>query len=83
MATNTARRVALVFTHHLESAGDRPRGCRTGNHGLPRFRRASFATAYPFGQVFLADPAVPVDVRLDASNPLIPSNADERPLRFS
>jgi len=31
-----------------------PRGCRTGNHGLPRFRRASFAAAYPFGQVLLS-----------------------------
>lgn len=54
-----------------------PRGCRTGNHGLPRFRRASFATAYPFGQVLLSDPAVPVDVRLEAFNPLIPANADD------
>jgi non-lysosomal glucosylceramidase len=54
-----------------------PRGCRTGNHGLPRFRRASFATAYPFGQVFLSDPAVAVDVRLQAFNPLIPGNADD------
>jgi uncharacterized protein (DUF608 family) len=54
-----------------------PRGCRTGNHGLPRFRRASFAAAYPFGQVLLFDPDVPVDVRLEAFNPLIPGNADD------
>jgi non-lysosomal glucosylceramidase len=54
-----------------------PRGCRSGNHGLPRFRRASFAAAYPFGQVMLSDPAVPVAVRLEAFNPLIPGNADD------
>ena len=29
------------------------------NHGLPRFRGAAFATAYPFGQVILSDPDVP------------------------
>ena len=54
-----------------------PRGCRTGNHGLPRFRHASFAAAYPLGQVLLSDPAVPVDVRLEAFNPLIPGDADD------
>jgi uncharacterized protein (DUF608 family) len=54
-----------------------PRGSRSGNHGLPRFRRATFATAYPFGQVRLSDPDVPVDVRLEAFNPLVPGNADD------
>jgi len=36
------------------------------NHGLPRFRDCSFAAAYPLGQVFLSDPDMPVDVRLEA-----------------
>ncbi len=31
------------------------------NHGLPRFRRCTFAAAYPLGQVRLLDPDVPVD----------------------
>ncbi len=47
------------------------------NHGLPRFRHSSFAAAYPFGQVFLSDSKMPVDVRIDAFNPLIPGDADE------
>jgi len=51
-------------------------GCRTPNHGLPHFRRCTFAAAYPFGQVFLSDPAVPVEVRLEAFNPLIPADAE-------
>jgi non-lysosomal glucosylceramidase len=41
--------------------------------GLPRFRRCRFETAYPFGQVILSDPDVPVQLRLQAFNPLIPA----------
>lgn len=51
-------------------------GSRAANHGLPRFRQASFAAAYPLGQVFLEDPLVPVAVRLQAFNPLVPADAD-------
>jgi non-lysosomal glucosylceramidase len=46
------------------------------NHGLPRFRDCSFAAAYPFGQVILSDPDVPLDVRIQAYNPLVPGDAD-------
>ncbi|HVY75733.1 MAG TPA: GH116 family glycosyl-hydrolase [Puia sp.] len=46
------------------------------HHGLPRFRHASFDAAYPFGQVNLSDPDVPVDVKIKAFNPLIPVDAD-------
>ena len=46
------------------------------NHNLPRFRTCSFAAAYPMGQVLLADPDVPVTVRLEAFNPLVPPDAD-------
>jgi uncharacterized protein (DUF608 family) len=51
-------------------------GSRARNHGLPRFRHATFAAAYPFGEVTLGDPDVPVTVRLEAFNPLIPGDAD-------
>jgi len=51
-------------------------GARTPNHGLPRLRRCSFAAAYPFGQVLLSDADVPLDVRIEAFNPLIPGDAD-------
>ncbi len=46
------------------------------NHGLPRFSNASFAAAYPFGQVFLSEPDFPAEVRIDAFNPLIPGDPD-------
>lgn len=46
------------------------------NHGLPRFREASFDAAYPFGQVNLSDRDVPLDVKIKAFNPLVPGDAD-------
>jgi uncharacterized protein (DUF608 family) len=46
------------------------------NHGLPRFKQCSFQAAYPFGQVLLSDPAVPLAVTIKAFNPLIPADAD-------
>jgi len=46
-------------------------------HGLPRFRRHRFETAYPFGQVQLSDPDVPVTVTLQAFNPLIPPDLEK------
>jgi uncharacterized protein (DUF608 family) len=51
-------------------------GCPIPNHGLPRFRHCTFAAAYPLAQVFFSDPEVPLDVRLEAFNPLIPADAD-------
>ncbi len=51
-------------------------GCTAANPGLPRFRSCVFETAYPFGQVHLSDPDVPVDVRIKAFNPLVPADAD-------
>ena len=51
-------------------------GTALPNHGLPRFRHCEFAAAYPLGQVLLSDPEVPVTVRLEAFNPLVPCDAD-------
>ncbi len=54
-----------------------------GSHGapgpnlnLPRFRHATFATAYPFGRVVLTDPDVPLEVHVKAFNPLVPTDAE-------
>ncbi len=51
-------------------------GSPAANHGLPRFRHASFGAAYPLGQVFLNDPDVPVSVCLQAFNPLVPADPE-------
>ncbi|MHC4519635.1 MAG: GH116 family glycosyl-hydrolase, partial [Planctomycetota bacterium] len=50
-------------------------GSPAKNHGLPRFRSCSFSAAYPFGQVILSDPDVPVAVRIKAFNPLVPADS--------
>ncbi|NPV48140.1 MAG: hypothetical protein HPY69_14400 [Armatimonadetes bacterium] len=51
-------------------------GCAVPNHGLPRFRECAFHAAYPLAQIAFADPEVPVRVRLEAMNPLVPADAD-------
>ncbi|MGD0089842.1 MAG: GH116 family glycosyl-hydrolase [Planctomycetota bacterium] len=50
-------------------------GSPVPNHSLPRFKNCAFEAAYPFGQVLLSDPGVPVSVRLQAFNPLVPADA--------
>lgn len=51
-------------------------GSTASNHGLPRFASSSFSAAYPFGQVHLKDKTVPLEVRIEAFNPLIPGDVD-------
>ncbi len=51
-------------------------GCAVPLHGLPRFRGASFAAAYPLAQVALEQPDLPFTARLEAFNPLIPCEPD-------
>ncbi|MFZ9682223.1 MAG: GH116 family glycosyl-hydrolase [Cephaloticoccus sp.] len=51
-------------------------GAPAPNAGLPRFARATFRTAYPLGELALADPAVPVRATVQAFNPLIPGDSD-------
>lgn len=51
-------------------------GRPVNHHGLPRFKDASFDAAYPFGQVSLSDPAMPVKVRIKGFNPLIPGDSE-------
>ena len=49
-------------------------GCPLPNHGFPRFTKAVFKVAYPLAQVELSDPRVPVEVCLEAMNPLVPGD---------
>jgi non-lysosomal glucosylceramidase len=46
------------------------------NHGLPRFKEVTFEAAYPFGQVNLRTPQIPVNVKIKSFNPLIPGDID-------
>jgi non-lysosomal glucosylceramidase len=48
--------------------------------GLPRFRKATFIGAYPFAQLHLTDARLPVEVLLEAFNPMIPLDTDNSSL---
>lgn len=43
--------------------------------GVPRMEEAIFVGTYPIGRVFFQDESLPVNVRLEAFNPMIPGNA--------
>lgn len=60
-----------------ESYDEGALGATSNNHGLPRFNKTTFKAAYPFGQVFLSDDNLPVEVVVGAYNPLIPGNIDD------
>lgn len=46
------------------------------SHGFPRFKNASFDAAYPYGQVNLSDPNMPLTVKIKGFNPFIPGDVD-------
>lgn len=69
----TARLLEGPLPDHLVHGAT---GSTAPQHGLPRFRSASFSAAYPFATVDLRDPAVPLRVRLEAFNPLTPPDVD-------
>ncbi len=52
-------------------------GADAVNSGFPRFQATSFAAAYPLAQVNFEHSSVPMNVRLEAFNPLIVGNADK------
>jgi uncharacterized protein (DUF608 family) len=59
--------------HKIYDQGLQSQGYWHGGHeGLPRFAKASFRSGYPFGEVTLTDPAVPIEARILAWNPFIP-----------
>jgi non-lysosomal glucosylceramidase len=75
--TNTGHPVARALEGALHSdLYEGWSGSPVANAGIPRFRNYSFEAAYPFGTVRLNDPGFPLDVRIEAFNPLIPGDAD-------
>lgn len=51
-----------------------------GGAGLPHFADNTFTGAYPFAQLDFTDRKVPLRVRLEAFNPMIPLEADDSSL---
>jgi uncharacterized protein (DUF608 family) len=48
--------------------------------GLARFRQATFTAHFPFAEITLKDPAIPVAVTLTGWSPFIPTDADNSSL---
>lgn len=57
-----------IFDQGLQGEGYR----RGGFEGFPRFAIAEFKGEYPFGEVRISDPSIPLQVTLSAWNPFIP-----------
>jgi uncharacterized protein (DUF608 family) len=52
-------------------------GADAVNSGFPRFEGTTFSAAYPLAQIDFQHKEVPVDVRLEAFNPLVMGDADK------
>ncbi len=50
------------------------------DYGLPRFTRASFTAAFPFAKVSLEDDSFPVQAKIKAWSPFIPTEEDDSSL---
>ena len=55
-------------------------GAAGSSYGLPRFKEATFQPRFPFGEVSLEDPKIPLDVSLTGWSPFIPGDADNSSL---
>jgi uncharacterized protein (DUF608 family) len=60
--------VAKIYDQSLQAQGYR----HGGFEGLPRFQHSHFRAGYPFGQVQLKDPDVPVRVAITGWSPFVP-----------
>ena len=58
-----------------------PMGKGANHYGMPRFHRARFAAAYPYGAVKLGDDASPLAVEVRAFNPFVPGDSAAMALR--
>jgi uncharacterized protein (DUF608 family) len=61
-----------IFTHGRFGNGL----LRSGHEGLPHMERATFKAAFPFAEVTLTDPAMPVTVELSGWSPFVPRDPD-------
>jgi uncharacterized protein (DUF608 family) len=68
-----------VFNGGVDAFG--PGNGLGGKHyGLPRFAESTFRARFPFGNVDLRDPKLPVQVTISGWSPFIPLNADDSSL---
>ena len=53
------------------------------SYGLPRFKECTFESGFPFANLELSDPSVPLTVSLEAWSPFTPPNADDSSYPFA
>ena len=69
--------VARVLEARIEPPYEGPSGLGSNNvPGLPRLSSVEFTGAYPFARLQYADKKVPIQVSLEAFNPLVPLDVD-------
>jgi uncharacterized protein (DUF608 family) len=56
------------------------KGAPGADWGLTRFKSASFLSRFPFGEVRLKDPEIPLAVTMTAWSPFVPTDADNSSL---
>ena len=70
--------VARVLQGPLAGSRDYPHGIPyAGGAGLPHFAENSFSGQFPMARLDFNDPKVPLEVSLEAFNPMIPLAADD------
>ncbi len=70
--------VARVLQGPMAGSRDFPHGAPfMGGAGFPHFEENSFTGRFPVAQLDFADPQVPLEVSLEAFNPMIPLAADD------
>ena len=62
------------FDRHWRGSGT---GAGTNTFGLPRFNAAKFTARFPFAEIELGDPEVPLACSLTGWSPFLPGNADD------
>ena len=50
---------------------------------MPRFREAEFESRFPFANIKLIDPSIPLDVSIEAWSPFAPPDADDSSYPFA
>ncbi len=74
---NGRKPVARVLESRIETPYEGESGLGAKNvPGLPRLAGAKFTGAYPFAQIKFEDQKLPVEVSLDAFNPLVPLDTE-------
>jgi non-lysosomal glucosylceramidase len=71
-----------AITRVIEGPLQQPHNLSHGYHpisggGLPRMATSEMVGEYPFAQINFSDPKLPLDISLEAFNPLIPLNPED------